>query len=211
MPDIKVAVVEDNDAMREGLRMILNGSPGFTCVCASADAETALLGIPRAQPDVVLMDIHLPGQSGIECVRQLRARMPDLRIIMLTIEADSQRVFQSLQAGAGGYLVKNLPPAEILECIREAHRGGAPMSSPIARMVVQSFHQHGPSPSPQENLTERETGILNLFAQGYRTKEVAETLGISPGTVESHLRNIYDKLHVRSIAGAVARALQQRR
>ena len=210
MPDIKVAVVEDNDAMREGLQMILSGSPGFRCVCALADAESALHRIPQEQPDVVLMDIHLPGQSGIECVRQLREQMPGLRIIMLTIEANNQRVFQSLQAGASGYLVKNLPPAEILECIREAHRGGAPMSSQIARMVVQSFHQRGAAPSPQQNLTEREAELLNLFAQGYRTKEVAEALAISPGTVESHLRNIYAKLHVRSIAGAVAHSLRQR-
>lgn len=210
MPDIRVALVEDNDAMREGLKMVLSGSPGFTCVCALADAESALHRIPLEQPDVVLMDIHLPGQSGIECVRQLRAQIPNLRIIMLTIEANSQRVFHSLQAGASGYLVKNLPPAEILECIQEAHRGGAPMSSQIARMVVQSFHQRGAASSPQQHLTPREAEVLDLFAQGYRTKEVAESLTISTGTVESHLRNIYAKLHVRSIAGAVAHSLRPR-
>jgi len=157
----------------------------------------------------VLMDINLPQMSGVECVRQLRQRLPNTRIIMLTIEENSRRVFESLAAGASGYLVKNLPPEEILESIREVHRGGAPMSSQIARMVVDSFHRPSPTESDQEKLTQREEDILSLMAKGYRTKEVAEELGITPFTVSWHLRNIYDKFHVRSSAGAVARFLQR--
>ena len=190
MPDIKVAVVEDNAAMREGLKLILNGSAGFTCVGAMADAESALRSIPNDPPDVVLMDINLPGKSGIECVWQLKARLPKLQIIMLTIEADSQLVFESLQAGASGYLVKNLPPTEILESIQDAHNGGAPMSSQIARMVVKSFQKRAASVPEKENLTTREAEILGMCARGFRTKEVAEALGISPLTVQTHLRNI---------------------
>jgi DNA-binding NarL/FixJ family response regulator len=210
MPTIRVAIVEDSAAMRDGLSMILNGSPGFTCTCAAADAEAALDRIPLDPPDVVLMDINLPEMSGVECVRRLKERLPATQIIMLTIEVDSRRVFQSLEAGASGYLVKDLPPAEILESIQEAYRGGAPMSSQVARMVVQSFHRRSSSPAAEENLTPREEEILGLLAKGYRTKEVADKLAITPFTVSWHLRNIYDKFHVRSCAGAVARFLRRR-
>ncbi len=193
--------------MREGLAAILDASSGFACVCACASAEEALRQLPPLQPEVVLMDINLPGQSGIECVPQLKARLPEAQIVMLTIEVDSRRVFESLAAGATGYLVKNVPPAGILAAIEEVRRGGSPMSSQIARMLVQSFHRQGPALREEENLTPREEEILRLIAKGYRTKEVAEALAISPLTVETHLRNIYDKLHVRSRAGAVARFL----
>lgn len=206
---IRVAIIEDNPAVRQGLATILNGSPGFKCISACESAEQALRQIPKDPPDVALMDINLPGLSGIECVRQLRDKLPNMHTVMLTIEEDSRRVFQSLEAGASGYLVKNVPPARILEAIEEVHRGGSPMSSQIARLVVQSFHRHGPSRQEGENLTGREEEILELIAKGYRTKEVAQTLSISAQTVESHLRNIYDKLHVRSRAGAVAKYLKQ--
>ena len=209
MPDIKVAIVEDHAAMRDGLAMILNGSPGFTCACATQNAEEALQRISLNPPDVVLMDINLPGKSGIECVRQLKLLLPAMPIIMLTIEENAQRVFQSLEAGASGYLVKNLPPAEILAAIQEAHRGGAPMSSQIARLVVQSFHRRGATCSSSENLTLREEEILGLVSKGYRTKEVAVALEISDQTVETHLRNVYNKLQVRSRAAAVAKFLQR--
>jgi DNA-binding NarL/FixJ family response regulator len=209
MSTIKVAIVEDNASVRGSLATILNGSPGFRCVCACASSEEALQRIPAAAPDVILMDINLPGQSGIECVRQLRQQPIPGQIIMLTIEEDSRRVFQSLEAGASGYLVKHLPPAKILEAIQEVHRGGAPMSSQVARLLVQSFHRRGPSSLEAENLTAREEEILRLVAQGYRTKEVAEALAISAQTVETHLRNTYEKLHVRSRAAAVARFIQR--
>jgi len=153
------------------------------------------------------MDINLPRRSGIDCVRQLRIQSPQVQIIMLTIEEDSDRVFESLAAGATGYLVKNVPPASILDAIQEVHRGGSPMSSQIARMLVQSFHKTRSAVPAREALTDREEEILGLIARGYRSKEVAGELGISVQTVETHLRNIYDKLHVRSRAGAVARFL----
>jgi DNA-binding NarL/FixJ family response regulator len=207
MPNIKVAIVEDNASVREGLATILNDSPGFKCVCACGSAEEALRQLPAAPPDVVLMDINLPRRSGIECVRQLRGLLPQVQVIMLTIEEDSDRVFESLAAGATGYLVKNVPPSSILASIQEVHRGGSPMSSQIARMLVQSFHKTRSAVPAREALTDREEEILRLIARGYRSKEVAEALGISVQTVETHLRNIYDKLHVRSRAGAVARFL----
>jgi len=207
MPNIKVAIVEDNASVREGLAGILNGSPGFNCVCACGSAEEALRQLPASPPEVVLMDINLPRRSGIDCVRQLRGQMPLVQVIMLTIEEDSDRVFESLAAGATGYLVKNVPPATILAAIQEVHRGGAPMSSQIARMLVQSFHKTRSVTPAREALTGREEEILQLVARGYRSKEVAEALKITTQTVETHLRNIYDKLHVRSRAGAVARFL----
>ena len=207
MPNIKVAIVEDNASVREGLATILDASPGFKCVCACGSTEEALRQLSAAPPDVVLMDINLPRRSGIDCVRQLRIQSPQVQIIMLTIEEDSDRVFESLAAGATGYLVKNVPPASILDAIQEVHRGGSPMSSQIARMLVQSFHKTRSAVPAREALTDREEEILGLIARGYRSKEVAGELGISVQTVETHLRNIYDKLHVRSRAGAVARFL----
>jgi DNA-binding NarL/FixJ family response regulator len=196
--------------MRDGLAAILEGTPGFQCVCACATAEEALDAIPRATPNVVLMDINLPGDSGIACVRALKQQQPALQIVMLTVETDSQRVFESLEAGASGYLVKNVPPAGILEAIAEVQRGGAPMSGLIARLVVQTFHRrHDSSPNATERLTEREQDILRLFAAGHRTKQVAADLGIGDATVETHVRRIYDKLHVRSRAEAVARYLRR--
>jgi DNA-binding NarL/FixJ family response regulator len=209
MTNIRVAVVEDNTAVREGLAAILNGSSGFKCTIACGSAEEAVRLIPADPPHVVLMDINLPRRSGIECVRELRTRLPGLQVIMLTIEEDSQRVFKSLEAGATGYLLKNVTPTQILEAVAEVHRGGSPMSSQIARMLVQSFHRRRRQGPSEEELTAREEEILQLIAKGYRSKEVAEALRISVQTVETHLRNIYDKLHVRSRAGAVARFLQR--
>lgn len=209
MPDIKVAIVEDNASVREGLAAILNGSPGFQCQCACKNAEEALQKIPLDPPEVVLMDINLPRQSGIACVRDLKARLPDLQIIMLTIEEDNERVFQSLEAGANGYLVKNVPPVKILEAVEEVHRGGSPMSSQIARLLVRFFNQRPPLRQQEENLTPREQEVLHLVAKGYRSKEVAEVLSVSTQTVETHLRNLYSKLHVRSRAEAVAKFLKR--
>ena len=207
MAEIKVALVEDNPSVREGLTAVLNGSTGFRCVGAYRTAEEALEKIPAVAPAVVMMDIHLPQLSGIECTRTLKTRMPEVQIIMLTIEEDSERVFQSLEAGATGYLLKNLPPTKILEAVEEVHRGGSPMSGPIARMLVRSFHRPSPRSSLEVRLTTREEEVLNLVARGYRSKEIAEELSIGVQTVETHLRNIYEKLHVRSRAAAVARFL----
>lgn len=207
MPDIRVALVEDNASVRDGLAALISGSPGFTCVGACRSAEEALQRLPDLHPEVILMDINLPRLSGIECTRSLKERMPAAHVVMLTIEEDSQRVFESLQAGATGYLVKNTPPARILEAIQEVHRGGSPMSGPIARLIVRSFHRPPPPSQPDARLTPREEEVLQLVARGYRSKEVADALKIGVHTVETHLRNIYERLHVRSRAEAVARFL----
>lgn len=202
---IRVAVVDDNSTIREGLEQIFAISPGFSLVCACATAEEAEKRIPNFPVDVVLMDINLPGNSGIECVRKLRLLIPGLLIIMLTIENDRQRVFESLAAGATGYLVKNVPAAKLLAAIEEVHHGGAPMSSDVARLLVQSFHSApGPSePKTPCQLSDRETEVLDLLAAGFRSREIGERLGISTHTVNCHVRHVYEKLHVRSRAEAV--------
>lgn len=202
---IKVAIVEDNDSVRAGLAAMIRMSPDLVLAGLFPDAESAFRDIDAFAPDVILMDIHLPGQSGIECVREVKQRLAQTQVIMLTIEENSQRVFESLEAGASGYLVKNTPPERILEAIRDVHRGGSPMSSHIARALVQRFNQQGLSPRMDENLTQREEEILRYVSQGYRAKEIGELLSISPYTVQTHIRNIYEKLHVRSRAQAIAK------
>ena len=202
---IRVGIVEDDCSVRENLALLIDSAPGFSCVAACASAEEALKRLFDAGPDVVLMDIHLPGQSGIECVARLRRLLPQTQVIMLTVEEDSERVFESLKAGAAGYLVKHVSPEEILEAVAGVHRGGAPMSSHIARMVVTAFRQPPRSGGADESLTAREEDILRLLAKGNRSKEIADQLNIGSGTVNTHVRHIYEKLHVRSRAEAVAR------
>ena len=205
--NIRVAIVEDNDSIRDSLALILDGSPGLKCCGAWPSAEEALANLPRQAANVALMDINLPGLSGIECVRQLKAALPTLQFIMLTIEDDSRKVFESLKAGASGYLIKNLPPAQILAAVEDVHRGGSPMSSQIARMLVQQFQQAGRGNSELARLTPREEEVLGLAVKGYRSKEIADALSLGVQTVQTHFRNIYEKLQVRSRAEAVARYL----
>ena len=195
---INVAIVEDEDEVREGLAVLINGSEGFRCVQTYSSAEKALAEILKNKPDVVLMDINLPGMSGIECMRQLKAHQPGLPIMVLTVYDDDEKIFESLKAGASGYLLKKTPPAKILEAIVELYNGGSPMSSRIARKVVQTFQAISTSSEEAENLSKREHEILFYLAKGYRYKEIAEALFISIETVRTHLRNIYEKLHVRS-------------
>lgn len=202
---IRIAIVEDNRAVRENLAVLIDGAPGYECVAACASAEEALRRIPASAPNVVLMDIHLPGLSGIECVARLKELAVSAQIIMLTIEEDSEQVFESLKAGAAGYLVKHIPPEEILEAVSEVHRGGAPMSSHIARMVVNAFREPPRAGGEDLRLTRREEETLRLLARGRRSKEIADELGIGAGTVNTYVRHIYEKLHVRSRAEAVAR------
>lgn len=205
---IRVSIVEDNTYVRQSLAVLLNGSDGFECVGTHRSAEQALEAIPGQQPDIVLMDINLPRLSGIECVRQLKARLPALKFLMLTMYEDSNLIFQSLGAGASGYLLKRTSPAKIMEAIQELQAGGAPMSSKIARIVVQHFQDRA-DPAPQTaSLSPREREILILLAKGFRYKEIAEQLSISFDTVRAHLRNIYDKLQVRSRTEAVVKYLQ---
>jgi DNA-binding NarL/FixJ family response regulator len=204
---IKVSIVEDNQTVRQSLAEILDSTPGFRLGDACASGEVALQRLLNNPPDVVLMDINLPRLSGVQCVRELKRCLPKTQFIMLTIEDDSQRVFESLQAGATGYLLKNVPPERILAAVEEVHRGGSPMSSQIARMLVQTFQSGDSAIEREMNLTKRESEILRLLTRGYRSKEVADELAIGVQTVHTHLRNIYEKLHVRSRAEAVARFL----
>ncbi len=206
---IKVAIVEDNDEIREGLAILINGSPGYRCVATYSDAERALVQLPVLQPDVVLMDIQLPGMSGIECVAKLKEDHPDMQVMMLTVYEDDDNVFKSILAGASGYVLKKTPPSELLEAISNLHNGGSPMSDRIARKVVQAFQQMGKSSHETENLTQRESEILSYVARGHQDKEIAEKLFLSSETVRTHLRSIYKKLHVRSRTEATLKYLQR--
>ena len=200
---VKVAVVDDDHEVREGLALLINAAPGFKCIAACANAEEALVGLPKRQPDVVLMDIQLPGMSGIDCIRELKQRLPDTQMVMLTVFENHDRIFRSLAAGASGYLIKKTAPAKLLEAIREVHEGGSPMSSQIARRVVQEFQKPVPPDQPIPQLGKREQQILELLAEGLLYKEIADRLGIVISTVRNHIHTIYDKLQVRTRAEAV--------
>lgn len=194
----RVALVEDSDTLRQCLEKMIDGAPGYKCVCTCATAEEGLVKIPKAKPDVVLMDIHLPGESGITCTARLRANMPELQIIMLTVYNDTKMVFQALKAGACGYVLKRADEKDILDAIAEVRAGGAPMTSEIARMLVRSFMQPpAASLSEKEQLSSREMEILASLAEGLSNKEIGVRLDITSGTVRAHLMRIYDKLHVR--------------
>jgi DNA-binding NarL/FixJ family response regulator len=200
---IRVALVEDDPQVREGLESLLDSSSGFRCVAACASAEEALQRLPALSPDVVLMDIQLPGMSGIECIRRLKQEKPQLQISMLTVFEDHDRIFQSLAAGASGYLLKQTPSGKLLEAVAELHQGGSPMSAQIARRVVETFQRPPRTETGAETLTPRETEIIRLLAKGYLYKEIADQLGLSVETVRTHLHRIYDKLHVHTRTEAV--------
>ena len=206
---IRVGIVEDNEKVRNGLEALIDGFPGFTCVSLCESGEEALKRLPGKSPEVVLMDIGLPGMSGIQCVEELKQRMPALQIMMLTVYEDDEKIFKSIVAGATGYILKNTTPADLIAAIQDLHEGGSPMSSPIARRLVQAFSVMGSSSKELENLSERENEILSLVAKGFRDKEVAEKFFISVETVRKHLRNIYQKLHVRSRTEAVLKYLNK--
>ena len=206
---IRVAIVEDNDKIREGLGILIDGSDGFRSVASYRSAEDALQHLPAAKPDVVLMDIHLPKMSGIDCVARLKEHHPELQIMMLTVYEDDEQVFKSLIAGATGYILKRTPPTDLLEAIQELYDGGSPMSDQIARKVVQAFQEMGKSSSETENLSDREVEILSHLAKGYHDKEIADRFFLSIKTVRTHLRNIYKKLHVRSRTEAVLKYLHK--
>ena len=205
----KTAIVEDDAGIRDELVALLNTSPGYRCVGACSSAEKALVDIPFWRPDVVLMDINLPGISGIECVARLKAKMPNLLILMLTVYDDGDRIFHALKAGANGYLVKRLVGSKLLEAIEDVCTGGAPMSCQIARKVVQFFHNSGPSAEVSENLSPREIEVLEMLVAGQLFKEIADRLGIGTETVRTHVNHIYRKLHVRSRTEAVVKYLRK--
>jgi DNA-binding NarL/FixJ family response regulator len=202
---IAVAIVEDNSEFRQRVSQYIAGAPGFQCACVCASGEEALRLLPESAPDVVLMDIELPHMSGITCAAALRKKLPAVPIMMLTVYEDTELIFDALKAGARGYLLKRCEPARLLQAIAELHRGGAPMTSQIARKVIDSFHRAPPIEHPQDRLTDREQDILTLLAHGHATREVADKLGVSYETVRWHLRHIYDKLHVHTVTEAVLR------
>ncbi|HZI33708.1 MAG TPA: response regulator transcription factor [Candidatus Binatia bacterium] len=206
----KVAIVEDNATLRKYLVELIGNTPGHRCVCACASAEEAVVEIPAHKPNVVLMDIHLPGESGIACTARLREKLPNLQIIMLTVYKDIKMIFQALKAGACGYVLKRSDDREIMEAIAEVRSGGAPMTSEIARMVVRSFMESPKETEANgtEQLSAREMEILALVAEGCPNKEIATRLFISSATVRTHLMHIYDKLHVRCRTEAAAKYLR---
>jgi DNA-binding NarL/FixJ family response regulator len=206
---ITVSIVEDNEQLRTTLAKVIGRAEGFRCVSHYGDAESALEGIAKDKPEVVLMDINLPGMNGVECVRRLKQLMPGTQVVMLTVYEDTDNIFNALAAGAAGYLLKRTKSAELLEAIREVHRGGSPMTTHIARKVTQSFQRAGPSTQPTENLSEREQEVLDCLSQGFLYKEIADKLGISYETVHTYIRRIYEKLQVRTRTEAVAKFLKR--
>jgi DNA-binding NarL/FixJ family response regulator len=206
---ITVSIVEDIEQLRTTLARVLNRAEGFKCLSQYGSAEDALKDLAKVRPDVVLMDINLPGINGVECVRQLKQLLPQTQVIMLTVYEDTENIFSALAVGASGYLLKRTKSAELLEAIREVHRGGSPMTTHIARKVTQSFLRAGPSQQPTENLSQREQEVLDCLSQGFLYKEIAEKLGISYETVHTYIRRIYEKLQVRTRTEAVAKFLRR--
>jgi DNA-binding NarL/FixJ family response regulator len=206
---INVSIVEDSDKFRETLARVLNRAEGFRCISHYPNAEEALKALPNDKPEVVLMDINLPGMNGVECVRQLKQILPTVQVMMLTVYEDTENIFNALAAGATGYMLKRTPRQELFDAIREVHRGGSPMTTHIARKVVQSFQRAAPAASATETLSPREQEVLDCLAQGFLYKEIAEKLSISYETVHTYIRRIYEKLQVRTRTEAVAKFLRR--
>jgi DNA-binding NarL/FixJ family response regulator len=205
---ITVSIVEDSRGTRETLTELLKRSPGLLFLGAYPDGEQALHALPGKIPDVVLMDINLPGMSGIECVARLKEKSPKTQVLMLTTYEEGDLIFESLRAGANGYLLKNMPPGELVHAVEQVHVGGSPMSMHIARKVVNHFQKIKKPSSEMEKLTKRELEILALLAKGFLYKEIADQLGISLSTVRAHLHTVYEKLHVQSRTEAVVKYLE---
>jgi DNA-binding NarL/FixJ family response regulator len=205
-----VGLVEDDVHICESLCDLIDNAQGCRCVCTCTDAKAALIEIPRLRPDVVLMDINLPGESGIACTARLKHDLPALQIIMLTVFRDPKALFQSLKAGACGYLLKRSSPEDILDAIAEVRNGGSPMSGEIARMVVEAFHEHTVQAPDAEQLSLREEDVLLLLSKGLVNKEIGDQLHISKDTVRAHLRKIYEKLQVRCRVEAINKYLDRR-
>jgi DNA-binding NarL/FixJ family response regulator len=204
-PSTTVCIVEDNRGTRESLVALLNGVAGLRCLNSYASGEAALQGIPRDKPDIALLDINLPGMSGIECVARLKLELPELQVLMLTTYVETDLIFNSLRAGASGYILKNRPPAELVQAIEQVGAGGAPMSLQIARKVVEHFRQLPKPAVDTANLSQREEEVLGLLSQGCLYKEIADRLSISLNTVRTYMKRIYEKLHVQSRTEAVAK------
>jgi DNA-binding NarL/FixJ family response regulator len=205
---ISVSIVDDEKKLCQSIATFLNGSSGFRCVSIYGSAEAALRHLPSDRPDVVLMDINMAGMNGIECVRRLKTLTPQVQIVMLTVYEDTEQIFKALAAGATGYLLKRHEPDELLQAIRDVHVGGSPMSNSIARKVVASFQKANQAGEKQNLLTAREQTVLDYLAQGLAYKQIGDQLGISINTIRTHLRHIYEKLHVQSRTEAVAKYLR---
>jgi DNA-binding NarL/FixJ family response regulator len=204
---IKVYIVEDDPKLRETMRGFINLNPGFECPQVFSSGEEVLKAALDPRPDVVLMDINLPGMTGIQCVNRLKHQMPEIQIMMLTVYENSNRIFEALAAGASGFLVKNTPPEKLLDAIRDVANGGGPMSSHIARKVIQSFQPASSKTPIIESLTPREREILDLLSRGFAYKNMAAELGLSMGTIQTHISRIYKKLHVNCRTDAVVKYL----
>ncbi|MDB6017826.1 MAG: DNA-binding response regulator [Pedosphaera sp.] len=195
---IKVAVVEDNKIVREGFETLLNRTPGFRCVCTCGTVAEALRQIPKAHPDVVLMDIQLPDSTGVECTAKIKELMPAVLIVIVTVYEDSERIFQALRAGACGYLLKRGQPEKVIAAIQEVHDGGVPMTPEIARKVIGQFRGQVKVAEQVESLSDREREVLELVMHGFGNKAIADRLGVTVAAVKWHLQHIYGKLHVHS-------------
>lgn len=206
--NMTVGIVEDDGVLRRSLARLIADTRGMQCLATCATGEEALQKLPPIKPQVVLMDLNLPLMPGTECIRRLKELLPSTQVIVLTVYEDSEHIFQALKAGASGYLLKRSEPEEVLEAIRNARDGGAPMSSQVAYRVVRSFHEPAPKGLDTTVLTDREKEILTLLSQGFANKELADKLQISVPTVRTHLRHIYEKLHVRSRSEAIVKYLK---
>ena len=205
---INISIVDDEKELCQSIATFVNGAPGFRCVSMYHSGETALEHLPADRPDVVLMDIHMTGMNGIECVKRLKSMMPQIQIMMLTVYEDTEQIFQALSAGASGYMLKRLTPSKLLEAISDVHGGGSPMSGPIARKVVASFQRDKPKEGEQAHFTSREQMVLDCLANGLTYKQTSDKLNISIPTIRSYLRRIYEKLHVQSRTEAVAKYMR---
>ena len=205
---IKVAIVDDDEGIRASLAVLIKRAPNFRLLGDYPDAESALKEIPQRPPDVVLMDINLPGMKGYDCVRQLKAQLPQVQFLMLTVYEDSESLFNSLKAGASGYLLKRTASERLLDAIRDVHAGGSPMTPQLARRVVTFFNQPAKPDSTMAQLTPGEKEFLDQLAKGYAYKEIADRMNISIDTVRSYVRTVYEKLHVHSRTEAVVKYLR---
>jgi DNA-binding NarL/FixJ family response regulator len=206
--EIRVAIIEDLTTTREGLAALVRGTPGYRVVGSFRSMEEALRDLDREPPDVALLDIQLPGMSGVEGVRELKARFPALAILMLTVYADNEHIFEAICNGANGYLLKDTQPTKLLDAVRELKEGGAPMSPEVARRVVSMFQKVAPPREREHGLSARELDVLKLLTAGHSYKTAADALSISQDTIRFHIRNIYEKLHVHSKSEAVVKALR---
>jgi DNA-binding NarL/FixJ family response regulator len=207
---IAVALVDDEPAIRRGLAVLINGTPGYRCTGTFGSVGDALRALGPELPDVMLLDINLPGIPGSEGARVFHETYPSMQILMLTVYDEDEHIFESICNGASGYLLKRTPPGELLEAIRDVHRGGSPMSPEVARKVVQLFRKTGPLEKIDHNLTPHEVRLLGMLADGYSYQAAANRLGISINTIRDYIRSIYDKLHVHSKTEAVRKALKGR-